>query len=179
MVDYSQEVVQKLLADCQDGRLSTTARGRAFEELFAHFLAPIPSIAIQRDTVNFAQSDEIDIAVAHNPWQSELGCYPSLFLVEAKNWNSSVDSSSITAFTEKLRTRHIELGILFTTRGVTGEPASRRAAHHQSTSALSDGIRLVLITIDDVAGLPTSEEFTQLLIRRVLGLAASGSFVLN
>jgi hypothetical protein len=179
MVAYAQTVVQKFLAECQDASLSTTARGRAFEQLFAHFLEPVPSVVFQRDTVNFAQSDEIDIAVAHNPWQSGLGCYPSLFLVEAKNWDADVDSPSISVFTEKLRARCIELGILFTTRGVTGEPASRRAAHEQAASALRDGIRLVLITVDDVLRLRTSEEFTLLLVKRVLGLAASGSFVLN
>lgn len=179
MVAYSKPVVQKLMAECRNSTLSTTARGRAFEQLFAHLLEPIPSVVFQTDTVNFAQSDEIDIAVAHNPWQSGLGCYPSLFLVEAKNWEASIDSPSISVFSQKLRERHIELGILFTTKGVTGEPASQRAAHHQAASALQEGIRLVLITVDDVLRLGTSEEFTLLLVKRVLGLAASGSFVLN
>ena len=179
MVAYSQTVVQRLIAECQDASLSSTARGRAFEELFAHFLEPVPSVVFQRDTVNFAHSDEIDIAVAHNPWQSGLGCYPSLFLVEAKNWDACVDSPSITVFTEKLRARGIGMGILFTTKGVTGESASRRAAHEQAATALRDGIRLVLITVEDALRLHTSDEFTLLLVKRVLGLAASGSFVLN
>lgn len=179
MVDYSQPVIQKLLAECRNSTLPTTARGRAFEQLFAHFLEPIPSVVFQTDTVNFAQSDEIDIAVAHNPWLSGLGCYPSLFLVEAKNWDDYVDSPSISVFTEKLRERRIELGILFTTKGVTGDPEARRAAHHKAASAQRDGIRLVLITVEDVLRLRRSEELTRLLIKRVLGMAASGSFVLN
>ena len=179
MVAYCQPVVQKLVAECRNSTLSTTARGRAFEQLFAHFLEPIPSVVFETDTVNFAQSDEIDIAVAHNPWQSGLGCYPSLFLVEAKNWDTDVDSPSIGAFTDRLRDRHLELGILFTTKGVTGDKESRRAAHHKAASAQVSGIRLVLITVEDVLRLRTSEEFTLLLIKRVLGLAASGSFVLN
>lgn len=46
-------------------------------------------------------------------------------------------------------------------------------------SALQEGTRLVLITVDDVLRLQTSEQFTLLLIKRMLGLIASGSFVLN
>ena len=179
MAAYSQPLIAKLAAECRDRGLTTTARGRAFEQLFAHLLDGIPSLVIETDTVHFAQGDEIDIAVAHTPAVSGLGCYPPLFLVEAKNWEDPVDSPSIAVFLDKLRDRHVELGILVAAHGVTGDPDSLNAAHYKAASAQTSGIRLVLVTMDDILRLQTSEEFVRLLIKRVLGLAASGTFQLN
>jgi hypothetical protein len=179
MVAYCQPLITKLAAKCRDRRLSTTARGRAFEQLFAHLLDGIPSLVFETDTVHFARSDEIDIAVAHSPAISGLGCYPPLFLVEAKNWEDPVDSASIAIFLDKLRDRHVELGILVAAHGVTGDPDALKAAHFKAASAQTSGTRLVLITMDDILRLQTSNEFVTLLIKRVLGLAASGTFQLN
>lgn len=179
MAAYSQPFIAKLTAECRDRGLTTTARGRAFEQLFAHLLDGIPSLVMETDTVHFAQGDEIDIAVAHTPAVSGLGCYPPLFLVEAKNWKDAVDSPSIAVFLDKLRDRHIELGVLVAAHGVTGDPDSLNAAHYKAASAQTYGIRLVLVTMDDILRLQTSEELIRLLIKRVLGLAASGTFQLN
>lgn len=179
MAVYSQPLITKLAAECQDRGLATTARGRAFEQLFAHLLDGIPSLVMEIDTVHFAQGDEIDIAVAHTPAVSGLGCYPPLFLVEAKNWEGPVDSPSISVFLDKLRDRHVELGVLVAAHGVTGDPDSLNAAHYKAASAQTSGIRLVLVTMDDILRLQMSEEFVRLLIKRVLGLAASGTFQLN
>ena len=177
MGDYSKDAIFSLAAKCKDQGLPTTARGRAFEELFCYLLAGVPGIVYQTDTVNFAQSDEIDIAVANSGNVSGLACFPTLFLVEAKNWTDPVDSISIGAFIDKLRDRHIELGILVAANGVTGGPATLREAHHKAASAQTSGYRILLITMDDVS--PANiEEFTTLLVKRLLGLAASGTFQL-
>jgi hypothetical protein len=178
MGDYSPDSISSLVANCENQALSTTARGRAFEELFCYLLDGVPGIVYETDRVNFAQSDEIDIAVANGGNVSGLACFPTLFLVEAKNWSGQVDSSSVGAFIDKLRDRHIELGILVAANGVTGDPATLRAAHHKAASAQTSGFRILLITMKDLLRLRTSDEFTTLLVKRMLGLAASGTFQL-
>jgi hypothetical protein len=179
MGDYSQEQIRSLTARCRDHSLSTTARGQAFEQLFCHLLQGVPGLVVQTDTVNLFQSDEIDISVANRGSVSSLACFPHLFLVEAKNWKDPVDSSSIGAFIDKLRDRHVDLGVLVAANGVTGDPESLKAAHHKAASAQVSGYRLVLITFDDILSLKTAEEFTDLLVRRLLGLIASGTFQLS
>lgn len=179
MNQYDMRLIHAMSAECRDKSLTTTARGRAFENLFGHLLLAVPSVVLQMDTVNFAKSDEIDIAVAHNPSLSGLGCFPPLFLVEAKNWQVPVDSPSIAIFLDKLRDRHIELGILVAANGVTGDPQDRQASHQKASSAQTSGIRLILVTFDDILRLKAPDQFTTLLVKRVLGLAASGTFQLD
>lgn len=179
MADYSQEKIRLLIKQCKDTSLSTTARGRAFEEAFGYLLSGLPGVVYQRDTLNFFGSDEIDIAVANSPAISGLGCFPPLFLVEAKGWDNPVDSASIGSFTDKLRDRHIELGILVVANGVTGTKESRRNAYHKASSAQTSGKRLVLVTMDELLMMKTSDQFATFLVRRLLGLAASGTFQLD
>ncbi len=170
---------RRIHGELADQALSTTARGRAFEKLFCYLLDGVPGIIYEVDRVNFAQSDEIDIAVANTGSLSGLACFPTLFLVEAKNWKDPVDSSSVGAFIDKLRDRHIELGILVAASGVTGDPTTLRAAYHKAASAQTSGYRILLIVMDDLLQVRTSDEFTLLLVKRLLGLAASGTFQLT
>jgi hypothetical protein len=51
-----------------------------------------------------------------------------------------------------------------------------RAAHHKASSAQTSGYRILLIIMDNILRLRTSDEFTRLLVKRLLGLAASGTF---
>jgi hypothetical protein len=169
---------RRIHGELADQALSTTARGRAFEKLFCYLLDGVPGIIYEVDRVNFAQSDEIDIAVANTGSLSGLACFPTLFLVEAKNWKDSVDNSSVGAFIDKLRDRHIELGILVAASGVTGDPTTLRAAY-KAASAQTSGYRILLIVMDDLLQVRTSDEFTLLLVKRLLGLAASGTFQLT
>jgi hypothetical protein len=179
MGDYSPERIAALAADCQNRALSTTARGRAFEGLFCYLLDGVPGLVYEADRVNYAQSDEIDIAVANSGSVSGLACFPTVFLVEAKNWAEPVDSSSVAAFIDKLRERRVELGILVAANGATGEAATLRAAHHKAASAQTSGFRILLITMDGLLRLRTTDEFTTLLVKRLLGLVASGTFQLT
>jgi hypothetical protein len=179
MGEYSQEKVRSLTADCRNQELTTTARGRAFEQLFCYLLLEVPGLSVQTDTVNPFHSEEIDIAVANRGDASSLACFPNLLLVEAKNWKEPVDSSSVGVFIQKLTERHIDLGILVAANGVTGDAKSLQAAYHKAAAAQTLGHRVLLITFDDILSLRTAADFTDLLVRRLLGLIASGTFQLN
>jgi hypothetical protein len=179
MGDYSQDRIRGLIEQCKDASLSTTVRGRAFEEAFCYLLSGLPGVEYQRDTVNFFGSDEVDIAVANSPAISGLGCFPTLFLVEAKGWDNPVDSASIGAFIDKLRDRHIELGILVVAHRVTGTRATLRNAYFKAATAQVSGKRLLLVTMDELLGMKNSDQFATLLVKRLLGLAASGTFQLD
>jgi restriction endonuclease len=175
---YSVEKIHELVAQSRDQSRSTTARGRAFEQLFCYLLLEIPGVQVETDTINLFQSDEVDISVANPGGTNGLACFPTLFLVECKNWKDKVDSKSIGAFVDKLRDRNINLGILVAASGVTGNPESLKAAHYKAASAQISGYRIVLVTFDDIVGLRTSREFAGLLVKRLLGLIASGTFQL-
>lgn len=179
MGDYAVEKIASLIARCQDKSLNTTDRGRAFEQLFCYFLDGLPGVTYETDTLRFFRGDEIDIAVANSQATSGLGPFPTLFLVEAKNWDDPVDSASIASFIDKLRDRHIELGILIVANRVTGTPQNLSAAHYKAASAQTSGHRLVLMTMHELATLKTSEQFASLLVKRLLRLAASGTFQLD
>ncbi len=76
---------------------------------------------------------------------------------------------------DKLRNRHVELGIMVTTKGITGDPNSLRAAHHKVAMAQGDGRRVLVVTMDEVCKVATTDEFVDLLVDRLLFLIASGT----
>jgi hypothetical protein len=179
MAAYSASTIKELLVVCTDATRTTTERGRAFEGLFCYLLDQVPGLRTRRNTLNPYRSEEIDIAVANTRISNGLACFPHLFLVECKNWSAPVNSPTIGDFIDKLTNRCVELGVLVVANRVTGDPADLSAAYHKATMAQSRGHRLIVISLDDLLKVSTTRDLTDLLVDRLLGVIASGTFQLS
>jgi hypothetical protein len=178
MAAYSATTIKELHAASTDKDRSAQERGKAFEDLFCYVLNEVPGLKARRNILNFSRSEEVDVAVANTRTNNGLACFPHLFLVECKNWSAPVDSATIGSFVDKLTNRCIELGVLVVANGVTGDPEEMSSAYDKAKMALQRGHRLLLISLDDITSLNTPIEFTDLLVDRLLGLIAAGTFQL-
>lgn len=174
MAAYDAAKIQQLLALGADKSLTTKARGDALEDLFCYLLEELPGVRTRRNAIDFFKSSEIDIAVVNGKAAQWLCAFPYLFLIECKNWDKPVDSATVGAFKNKLDNRSIELGIIVATNGITGDEHERKSAHHIIDMAQAANRRILVITLEQLEAIRTTEEFESLLVDRLLTLAATG-----
>ena len=71
-------------------------------------------------------------------------------MVECKNWSSTVGSNEVSYFAARLRQRGCDHGFFVAANGVTGIPEDQTAAHFQLATALANGIRIVVLTREEL-----------------------------
>jgi hypothetical protein len=90
-------------------------------------------------------AEEIDLLAANN-WMAGWG---DPILVECKNWTKPVGSVEIVSFRHKLKSNQCRTGILIAKNGVTGTITSDGTLLIREALQV-DGIRLVLLSLDDL-----------------------------
>lgn len=131
----------------------------------------MPGIHTKCNAVDRAKSSEVDIVVA-NRQEGWLKVYPPYFLVECKNWENPVDSQSVSSFVSKVRTRGAELGILVAANGITGDPNDQTSAYNIIQNEQSQQHRIILVTLDQLRGVKTTDDFEIVLRDRFLATVA-------
>ncbi|MEU4214026.1 restriction endonuclease [Actinoplanes sp. NPDC026623] len=150
-------------------------RGRRYENLLSYLLESVPGCQVQRNTLNYYGTEEVDITVANEKVQGGLRMLPEIFLVECKNWSNPVDSTTLGYFVNVLADRGCSLGVLAAANGITGHQEHRGRAHAIGAAALVRGIRILLITTEDLGKLEGPSDLVALLHQRNLALTAHGS----
>jgi hypothetical protein len=154
-------------------------RGRHYENMLAYLLESVPGCHVQRNTLNYFGTEEVDITVANEKANGGLRMLPEIFLVECKNWSQPVDSTTLGYFVNVVVDRGCSLGILAAANGITGHQEHRSRAHAIGAAALVRGIRILVITSDDLLGLGSPNDLVSPLHKRNLALTAHGSIHLG
>jgi hypothetical protein len=177
---FDPAVYLQLLADV-DAATDSVTKGRSLEDLLAYVFAEVPGVLdMERNVVNDFGTEELDIAVIQSQTENGLSFMPTVFLVECKNWSHPVDSSTVAYFTNVVRNRGCEVGVLVAASGITGQPAAPSAGHFEVAVAQArDGIRILVVTLDDLRAVATVSDFVGLLRRRLLQVVATGSYLPN
>jgi Restriction endonuclease len=175
MAAYHPAVIKKYLA-IVDNPPTNAAKGRAFEDLACYLLSGVPGITITaRNEMNTFATEEIDIACKSEHDPAGLGGLVDFFLVECKGWREAVNSEQVSWFLTKIRHRGVRFGILIAANGITGEPEHlSRANFLVGVEMATFGIKMVIITRDEIETLTSGEEFAKLIIQKVCVLHASG-----
>ncbi|GAA2374616.1 hypothetical protein GCM10010170_077820 [Dactylosporangium salmoneum] len=134
---------------------------------------------MQRNTLNYYGTEEVDITVANEKADGGLRMLPEIFLVECKNWSHPVDSTTLGYFVNVVVDRGCSLGILAAANGITGHQEHRSRAHAIGAAALVRGIRILVITASDLRGLQNPGDLVKLLHHRNLALTAHGTIHLS
>jgi len=100
---------------------------------------------------------------------------PNIILVECKNWNNACGSQEVAYFVNRLRQRGCDHGILIATNGITGVAEDLTRAHFEIATALTSGVRVVVIRLDELTPLTTSDEIVTLLKKKLCQLVVSGT----
>ncbi|WP_269855169.1 restriction endonuclease [Streptomyces sp. RPT161] len=174
MTDYSATEIQGCIAKGLDKSLTAQARGDALEDLFCYLLEALPGVTANRKVVDRFKSCEVDLVVANIREARWLKTYPTFFLVECKNWDKPVNSQSVLAFAGKLEMRYVELGVLVAANGITGDKEDLASAHHIIEVQQSKGRRIVVVTLDHLRQVKTTEDFEVLLRDRLLNTVGAG-----
>ena len=100
--------------------------------------------------------------------------FPAAILIECKNWDAPVDVTAVTDFIFKLMAKYVELGIMVAASGITGDREQLTAAYQRIAIAQSKGHRVLIITLEDLRAVRTTEDFEELLIKSFLQAVGSG-----
>jgi hypothetical protein len=175
MAVYDPAVVQGYLS-IVDNPPSNAAMGKAFEDLACYLLNGIPGIAVTaRNEMNTFATEEIDVACKNENDPAGLGALVDFFIVECKGWREAVNSEQVSWFLTKIRHRGVRFGILIAAEGITGEPEHlSRANFLVSVEMATFGIRMVIVTREEIEKLTSGEDFARLIIQKVCVLHASG-----
>jgi hypothetical protein len=120
-------------------------------------------------------TEEIDVACKNDNDPAGLGALVDFFLVECKGWRDAVNSEQVSWFLTKIRHRGVRFGILIAANGITGEPEHlSRANFLVGVEMATFGIRMVIVTREEIEKLASGEDFGKLIIEKVCILHASG-----
>lgn len=153
---------------------NTYEQGRAHEDLAVHLFESVPGCRVERNVMNDFQTEEVDIAVGNDGAPAGLPGLANVILVECKDWSRPVNSQAVGYFINKLANRSVELGILVATNGIAGQE-ERRNAVALGIGAIARGIKLLVITNDDIVAVTSTADFVELLNRRYLRAVAAGT----
>lgn len=159
-----------------DTATTTTARGRALEDLITYLFELIPGITVTaRNELNAFKAEEIDVAFWNEGDPVGLRMFDHLILVECKNWSTPAGYPELAVFFDKLQSRGRPLGIFVAASGITGDPSSLTAAHSVLARALTQGREILVITRREIEKLTNTDELVLLLKRKRAQLAVSGT----
>ncbi len=154
---------------------TTTEQGRALDDLVCYLFGAVPGIVVtERNVTNPFRTEELDVAFWNDQHRRGLWFLPTTLLVECKNWSQPVGSSEVAYFVRRLQNRGLDLGLLVSTRGVTGSPIELTDAHFEIATALKDGIRIVVIDRQEIEQFVHSDDLVTLVKRKLCMLAARG-----
>lgn len=166
------EILAQRVRLCREAQ--ENEKGKLLEDLLVWLLAHVPGFTVGQPHI-WSQdgSQELDLLVWNE--QAPPGVLPSFgdcIIVECKNWSGKVGSAEIAWMAWKLMQGHVETGILVAANGVTGSTSAERNGHSVMWAANREGYRILLVTLDDIDVLTSTEDFVRLLKRRKMALAA-------
>ncbi len=152
---------RELAAACYDAPTSAD-RGRTLEDFLEYTFASFPGIQVLARDARMG-SQEMDLVLWNDRCCDYFDAAGSELIVEAKNWDVTVGSAEVAWFLEKMRQRHVTHGFFVTRSGVTGECRDGRdGALDTLFATLRDGLRPVVITLDEMNTVAAQSDLTQL-----------------
>ena len=156
-----------------DSAITNHEKGQSFELLAIYLFEHLDGVEVTEHDIRMP-SEEIDIVLWNAQSEEVLRPWDAVILIECKNWSSAVGASVMDNFVNKVRRRHLTTGIFIAARGVTGGfikgNGNEAGAAAILTSALQDGIRIIVITIDDIRVITSLDDIRQLIKKRYCGL---------
>lgn len=139
-----------------------TSSGKALEELAEYLMRCMPGCRVKRrgkthstDHDLICSMDGFDI-----DFRSELGRY---FVCECKDWDKPADFSAFAKFCRVLDSVKSKFGILFSSKGISGEGKALYADREQLKVFQDRGIVIVVINLSDLERAIDGENFISML----------------
>jgi hypothetical protein len=173
-VTFDPAEIRRYLADAQAAATSD-AKGKLYEELVKYLFEAVPGCFAESNITNVFRTEQVDVAVGNGKLPDGLWLLPHVILVECKHWDEPVDSGRVGYFMNILAGRGVELGILVAANGITGNRDDLTNAHALGLHGSPRGLKIVVITTEDIANLQSVADLIELLHRRYLLAYAAGA----
>jgi hypothetical protein len=142
-------------------------KGKRLETLMQSLFSQVPGFTFEYSNVqNFFKTEELDLMFSN----ADYNFLDDPLLIECKSSGAPVDGKSVSYFATTLRHRGCRNGVLVALNGVTGTPLKHTAGFFHQTAALIEGVRVLIVTAEDLKSLTSGEEIVRLLKRVQLGL---------
>ena len=167
--------VAKILAE-GDHASTTTARGRALEELIVYLFELVPGVSVTaRNAFNAFQAEQIDVAFWNEGDPAGLRMFDHILLVECKNWTTPAGYPELAVFNDKLTNRDHPMNIFVATTKITRKTTGLTTAHEILTRTLTQNREIIILTQREIEGLGDTDDLVRLLKRKRAQLAVSGT----
>ena len=177
MPRFSRVTISELFGS-SDQAPTVHEKGRVLEQLACYLFECVPGIELpHRNERNPFNAEEIDVAVWNNQHRNGLPFLPYQILIECKNWSRPVGNQEVSFFVTRLGHRGLTLGILIAANGITGNAVELTDSHFQIANALQRGIRLIVITRQEIEDLRSVSDLVTLIKSKLLLLAVSGTSI--
>lgn len=170
MRKFDPERLREML-DNAESASEAAVRGRLFEDLLTYIFECVPEVRVVQNSVNFFGAEQVDIAVGH---RGAFGSLPNHFLVECKNYEHPVDSKAVGYFLYICISKKVQLAVICASNGLTGNADDLTYAHSLALAASALGLRLVVLTRNDIVNLTDHLSIVELLEDRHLKAIANG-----
>lgn len=175
MARYSQNRINEFLQR-SDEATTSIEKGNALEDFICYVFEKVPNISIsKRNQMNSANTEEIDIAFWNEQGPKGFYFLPYILLVECKNWSRPVGTDEVSYFIQKVQNRGLTYGIIIAANGITGSSRDISRAHHEISIALSNGMNIIVITLEEIRELITTDDLIQLFKDKLCELKVSGT----
>ncbi len=159
---YSQQLKSVFSAETND------EKKKSLEALANNLFRSIPFLACKYSNLRTASS-EIDIVVQFLGFDKstifdEFGRY---FLVECKNWNTSVGAAQVRDFIGKIQKTRVKLGIVFAKNGISGERDGADAVREIHTAFDKDGLFVIVKSEKDLRAIEMGMSFYDILDQKI------------
>lgn len=148
-------------------------KGSSLELLCKYFFESINGIEVTHHDIRMA-SEEIDLILWNAKIEEVFNPWDSVILVECKNWSSPVGAPLLDNFISKLRRRSLKTGIFIAANGVTGGfirgDGNEVGAVGVIRDALHEGIRVIVIKMEDLRNVKSIEDIKNLIKLRFCGI---------
>lgn len=163
---------QRLLEAVENAQ-GNAEKGASFESLVEALLTSLDGVQIEHRDARM-DAEEIDLVVWNAQVEEVFRPWDAVILVECKNWSTRVDAPQLDSFIGKMRRRNLKTGLFVAANGVTGGFLDGGGGSVGATelikSALQEGIRVVVVTLDDLRAIDSLDKLRDLLRTRYCGL---------
>lgn len=169
--------LQRQVAFCRAAAPNTKEKGDRLESLMIWLLSHVPGFRAElRNEYSADGSQEVDVIFSNTKDFNGFPSFDGIIFGECKNWARPVDSSDVAWFDWKMRLGNVHHGFLFAAQGITANRDRRGRAGNIISTALRDGRTIMVITLDDLMNIQSTEDLLKLIKNKILFLSIQRPF---
>jgi hypothetical protein len=146
-------------------------KGHLLERTIGRLFGNIPGVTLEgEDVVNAFGSEEIDLIFWNEQHDLGFRFLDCPLVVECKGWSRPVSGREVRYFATELKDKGRRNGVFVALNGITGDEQNLTAAFFHVAAAMIEGVQVLVLTGEELAGLAHAWDLIPLFKRKLLGM---------